>query len=64
MNITFETTDSLKDTAVKTLQIYAGSSALKNEMKKLGVDYVKTQRGLFIIYILRHPEFGRITVKL
>lgn len=63
-NITFENTDSLKDTAIKTVNLFAGSSALKTEMKKLGVDYVKTQRGVYIVYILRHREFGRVTVKL
>ena len=64
MNITFENTDSLKDTAIKTVNLFAGSSALKTEMKKLGVDYVKTQRGVYIVYILRHREFGRVIVKL
>lgn len=63
-NITFENTDSLKDTAIKTVNLFAGSSALKTEMKKLGVDYVKTQRGVYVVYILRHREFGRVTVKL
>lgn len=63
-NITFEPTDSLQETAKKTVLIYAGSPNLKKEMEKLKVDYNKVMRGVNTIFVLRAKEFGRVEVKL
>lgn len=63
-NIVFEKEDSFQDTATKTLLIHAGTSELKSQMKKLKVDYTKTQRGVFVVYILKHPSFGKVEIKL
>ena len=62
--IIFEESDSLQKIATKTVQIYAGSNELKNQMQKLGVKYTKVERGAFVVYVLRHREFGRVEVKL
>lgn len=56
--------DTLKDKATKTVYIFAGSSELKNQMKRLKVDYTKVQRGFNTLFVLRHKNFGRIEVKL
>ena len=63
-NIVFEDTDSLKDTAIKLALIFAGPNELKNQMKRLGVNYVKIERGVKTLFILRHKTFGRVEVKL
>lgn len=63
-NITFEPTDSLQETAKKTVLIYAGSPNLKKEMKKLKVEYSKVVRGASTIYVVRHKSFGRAEIKL
>lgn len=57
-------TDSLKEKATKTVYLFAGSSELKNQMKRLKVNYTKVQRGFNTLYVLRHKNFGRIEVKL
>lgn len=64
MEIIINDNDTLKDRAIKTVQIFAGSSELKNQMKRLKVDYTKVQRGFNTMYVLRHKNFGRIEVKL
>lgn len=63
-NITFETIDSNKDIAIKTALIYAGSTELKNQMKRLKVNYTKVQRGFKTIYVLRNKDFGKVEVTL
>lgn len=63
-NIVFEADDTLKETAIKTVYLWAGTNELKKEMQKLGINYTKTQRGIKIIYILRHNSFGKIEVTL
>jgi len=63
-NITFETIDSPKEKAIKTALIYAGSTELKNQMKKLKVNYTKVQRGFKTIYVLRSKDFPRTEVIL
>jgi hypothetical protein len=63
-DIIFEDCDTLKETATKTALIYAGSSELKKEMQKLGINYSKVERGAFTYYVLRHKDFGKTTVKL
>ena len=62
-NIVFEDIDTPKDIAVKTVLLYAGSSQLKTEMKKLGVNYTKHQRGVKVVYILR-GKFDKVEVVL
>lgn len=63
-NIVFEPIDTPQDIARKTVYLYAGSSALKNELKKLGIDYTKDQKGVFVEYYLRGKEIGKLTVRL
>ena len=63
-NITFETIDTLKETAIKTTLIFAGSTELKKQMERLKVNYTKVQRGFKTIYVLRNKEFGRTEVIL
>lgn len=65
-NIIFEDSDTLKDTATKTVLIFAGSSELKNQMQKLGINYTKVQRRFNTIFVLRHKDFesGKIEIKL
>lgn len=63
-NIIIEETDSLKDKATKTVYLFAVSPELKNQMKRLKVEYTKVQRGFNTMYVLRHKKFGRIEVKL
>lgn len=63
-NITFENIDTPKDTAIKTALIYAGSTRLKNEMKRLKVEYTKVQRGFKTVYVLRSKDFPRTEVIL
>lgn len=63
-NIVIEETDSLKDKAIKTVHIFAGSNELKNQMKRLKVNYSKVQRGAIVLFVLRHQSFGRVEVKL
>jgi hypothetical protein len=63
-DITFENIDTPKDTAIKTALIYAGSTELKNQMKRLKVNYTKVQRGFKTIYVLRSKDFERTEVIL
>lgn len=63
-NITFEDTDTLKDTLIKTVNIFAGSPALAQEMKRLNTKYTKVQRGLKIVFVLRNDKVGRLEVTL
>lgn len=63
-NIVFETEDTLQQTAEKTVLLFCGTNELKNQMSKLGVSYVKTQRGFNTLYIIRHSSFGRKEIKL
>lgn len=64
MEIVINDNDTLKDKATKTVYLFAGSPELKNQMKRLKVDYTKVQRGFNTLYVLRHKKFGRIEVKL
>ena len=53
-NIIFEDCDTLETTLTKIVQIYAGSSELRKELKRKGIDnYVKLQKGAKLQYILR-----------
>ncbi len=63
-NIVFEEIDSPAITATKTLLIYAGSSELKPQLKKLGVDYVKVEKGLHIYYVLTSKKFSKLKIRL
>ncbi len=62
--IIFEDIDSPQQTAIKTVQLWCGTSELKPQLKKLGIDYVKCNKGVHVVYILRGKEIGRIEVKL
>lgn len=62
--IIIEENDSLQKVAEKTVLIYAGSNELKQQMKKLNINYSKVERGAKVMYILRHKSFGRVEVKL
>ena len=63
-NITFEETDTLKETAIKTALIFAGSVSLTKELAKLKVTHTKVQRGGQVVYVLRNATFGKVEVKL
>jgi len=63
-NITFENTDTLKDTLTKTVLLNAGSHRLKTELTKLKVSYTKVCKGAFTTYILRGKNIGVLKVKL
>lgn len=55
--IVFLPSDTLQERAEKTVLIYAGSVQLRNELKRLKVDYSKVQKGAKVIYFLKHPTF-------
>lgn len=63
-NIVFEDCDNDATIAIKTLNLFVGTSDLKPKLKKLGVDYVKINRGVHVIYILTGRSIGRIEIKL
>jgi len=63
-NITFENIDTPQQTAIKTALIYAGSTELKKQMKRLNVQHTKVQRGFKTIYVLRSKDFGKVEVTL
>ena len=63
-NIVFLKEDTLKETLVKTVQIWAGTHRLKTELAKHKVDYVKVEKGATVKYILRGAQIGRIEIKL
>lgn len=63
-NIVFENDDTLLNTVEKTIHLFAGTSELKSKMKTLNVEYVKVVRGLKVVYIVRHSQFGRKEIKL
>lgn len=62
--IFFEETDTLKETAIKTALIFAGSVSLTKELSKLKVTHTKVERGGQVIYVLRNATFGKVEVKL
>jgi hypothetical protein len=62
--ITFEETDTLEQKAKKCVLLFAGSSELKTQMDKLKVNYSKVERGIKVMFILRHSSFGRAVVTL
>ena len=63
-NIVFENVDTPKEIAIKTALIYAGSTELKKQMKRLKVEYTKVVRGFKTIYVLRSKDFERTEVIL
>ena len=63
-NIVFLKEDTLKETLIKTVQIWAGTHRLKTELAKHKVDYVKVEKGATVKYILRGAQIGRIEIKL
>ena len=63
-SIVFLKEDTLKETIIKTVQIWAETHRLKTELAKHKVDYVKVERGAMVKYILRGSQIGRIEVKL
>lgn len=63
-NIVFLKEDTLKETLIKTVQLWAGTHRLKTELAKHKVDYVKVEKGATVKYILRGAQIGRIEIKL
>ena len=63
-NIIFEETDNAQETAIKTCLLYAGTTELTNQLKKLGVTHTKVSRGAKTIFVLRGAKIGRIEVTL
>ena len=63
-NIIFEETDSVQEIAIKTCLLYAGTTELTNQLKKLGVTHTKVQKGRIVKYVLRGAKIGRLEVTL
>ena len=64
--IFFEETDTLKETAIKTALLFAGSVSLTKQLARLKVTHTKVERGFKTIFVLRHKDFtnGRIEITL
>lgn len=64
-NITFENEDTIKDKVTKTVLLWAGTSEIAKELKKLGItNYHKVVRGFKTMYIVRGTKVGRVKVIL
>jgi len=63
-NIIFETEDTIQQTAIKTCLLYAGTTELTKQLKKIGVTHTKVYRGAKTIFVLRGKNIGRIEVTL
>lgn len=63
-NIIFEQEDTEQETAIKTCLLYAGTTELTNQLKKLGITHTKVQKGGIVNYVLRGKSIGRVEVKL
>jgi hypothetical protein len=63
-SIVFDDNDTLEQKAKKCVLLFAGSSELKTQMDKLKVNYSKVERGIKVMFILRHSSFGRAVVTL
>ena len=63
-NIIFEETDSVQEIAIKTCLLYAGTTELTNQLKKLGVTHTKVNRGAKTIFVLRGAKIGRLEITL
>jgi hypothetical protein len=62
--ITFEETDTLEQKAKKCVLLFAGGSELKKQMDKMKINYTRVEKGLKVMFILRHSSFGRAVVTL
>jgi len=62
--IVFEDCDTPTTIAKKTVDIFVGTNELKPRLKKLGIDYVRVQRGLKVVYILRGKQIGKLEITL
>lgn len=62
--IVFLEEDSPAIIAMKTLDIFVGTSDLKPQLAKLGITYTKVIRGLNTYYCLKGKEIGSIRIKL
>ena len=63
-NIIFEQEDTVQETAVKTCLLYAGTTELTNQLKKIGITHTKVNRGAKTIFVLRGAKIGRLEVIL
>lgn len=63
-NIVFEDIDTPAIIATKTVMLYAGSNELKPQLSRIGVSYVKVEKGVSVSYILRSPKFGKLSIRL
>jgi hypothetical protein len=63
-NIIFQDDDSEKETAIKTVQIWAGTSELGKHLKRLKIDYTKQYKGVYVQYVLRGAKIGKLIVRL
>lgn len=52
MEIVFLEDDSAETIARKTFEIHVGTSELKPQLKKLGIEYTKVVKGLYTFYCL------------
>jgi hypothetical protein len=63
-NIVFQDDDSEKETAIKTVQIWAGTSELGKHLKRLKIEYTKVNKGVYVQYVLKGAKIGRLVVRL
>ena len=63
-NIIFEESDNAQQIAEKTCLLYAGTTELTNQLKKLGITHTKVQKGGIVKYVLRGKSIGRVEVRL
>ena len=63
-NIIFEESDNAQQIAEKTCLLYAGTTELTNQLKKLGITHTKVNRGAKTIFVLRGAKIGRLEVTL
>lgn len=63
-DVIFLEDDTPATIAIKTVEIHAGSSTLKTELRKLNIEYSKVVKGLNTYYYLKGDKIGQIRVKL
>lgn len=63
-NIIFQDDDTDKQTAIKTVEIHAGTSDLSKHLKRLKIEYTKQYKGVYVQYVLKGAKIGKLIVRL
>lgn len=63
-DVIFEDCDTDKETAIKTVHLWAGTDELRKELSKLGITYNKNVKGLCTFYNLILKSGEKIKVRL